>query len=410
MPARRTRGTGEVFQENGGWSVRWREGGRRRYRGGFAAKALAERFLARKRGELAIRAAGLPPDPKTVPTLGGLATDWLERRKLTHKAAAEDEYRWKKHLAPWFGARRPAEVDVARIRVFVEAKLQEGLESGTVRVLVSILSSLYADLIERELAGANPARGLPRSLARLLRPSHDPRTTPFVEKLADVRRLFLALEEPLSIAFALGAFAGLRPGEAFALKWPQVDLEGRRIHVLESVTGDLKDKDSRMVPILDALLPVLKAWKLKSGGEGLVCPPLRCDGEKVDKGTRIAALHAAAKACGLPAILEWEKAWYQATRHTFASHWVMGGRSIEELKEILGHYSVVMTERYAHLRPDLFAPGAHQALAVDLSPGGAVRQLEPTSSSEVEKGEQAAENGQSTASRPAGRRAGPRKR
>jgi integrase len=394
--ARRTRGTGEVFQENGGWSIRWRENGRRRYRGGFASKMQAERFLARRRGELAIRSSGLPPDPKTVPTLGELAPDWLERRELTHKAAAEDGYRWHKHLAPWFGARRPAEVDVARIRTFVEAKLQEGLESGTVRVLVSILSSLYADLIERELAGVNPARGLPRTLARLLRPSHDPRTTPFVEKLADVRRLFLAIEpEELRVAFALGAFAGLRPGESFALKWPQVDLEGRRIHVRESVTGSTKDKDSRMVPVLDALLPVLKAWKLKSGGEGLVCPPLRCDGEKVDKGTRIAALHAAAKACGLPAILEWEKAWYQATRHTFASHWVMAGRSIEELKEILGHYSVVMTERYAHLRPDLFAPGAHQALAIDLGPGGGeLRRLE---------------NGQSTASKPGTRRATSRK-
>jgi hypothetical protein len=54
----------------------------------------------------------------------------------------------------------------------------------------------------------------------------------------------------------------------------------------------------------------------------------------------------------------------------------MGGRSIEELKEILGHYSVVVTERYAHLRPDLFAPGAHQELAVDLTPSqGGVRAL-----------------------------------
>jgi integrase len=48
--------------------------------------------------------------------------------------------------------------------------------------------------------------------------------------------------------------------------------------------------------------------------------------------------------------------WYEATRHTFASQWVLAGGSIEKLKEILGHYSVVMTERYAHLKPDLFSP------------------------------------------------------
>jgi len=44
--------------------------------------------------------------------------------------------------------------------------------------------------------------------------------------------------------------------------------------------------------------------------------------------------------------------WYQVTRHTFASQCVMAGGSIEKLKEILGHYSVVVTERYAHLTPE----------------------------------------------------------
>ena len=77
-----------------------------------------------------------------------------------------------------------------------------------------------------------------------------------------------------------------------------------------------------------------------------------------------AALRRALEATGLG-----ELTWYQATRHTFASQWVMAGRSIEELKEILGHHSVVVTERYAHLRPDLFAPGALAALSLDLSPG-----------------------------------------
>jgi len=31
----------------------------------------------------------------------------------------------------------------------------------------------------------------------------------------------------------------------------------RRIHVRESVNGPLKDGDSRIVPVLDALLPIL---------------------------------------------------------------------------------------------------------------------------------------------------------
>ncbi|HEY4730086.1 MAG TPA: hypothetical protein VIH41_03070 [Myxococcales bacterium] len=37
-----------------------------------------------------------------------------------------------------------------------------------------------------------------------------PRTTPFIEKLTDVRRIYLALPEPLNVAYAMGALAGLR--------------------------------------------------------------------------------------------------------------------------------------------------------------------------------------------------------
>jgi len=54
-------------------------------------------------------------------------------------------------------------------------------------------------------------------------------------------------------------------------------------HVRESVNGPLKDSDSRIVPVLDALLPILTEWKLKSGGTGRVIPPMRSDGKKIDK-------------------------------------------------------------------------------------------------------------------------------
>ena len=39
-------------------------------------------------------------------------------------------------------------------------------------------------------------------------------------------------------------------------------------------------------------------------------------------------------------------------RHTFASHFVMAGGNILTLQKVLGHSSVTMTMRYAHLSPD----------------------------------------------------------
>ena len=62
-----------------------------------------------------------------------------------------------------------------------------------------------------------------------------------------------------------------------------------------------------------------------------------------------------------------ELTWYQCTRHTFASHWVMDGRTLEKLREILGHSSVKVTERYAHLMPDMYCQADYEVIKVDLS-------------------------------------------
>jgi site-specific recombinase XerD len=39
-------------------------------------------------------------------------------------------------------------------------------------------------------------------------------------------------------------------------------------------------------------------------------------------------------------------------RHTFASHFKINGGNILALQKILGHSSLAMTMRYAHLSPD----------------------------------------------------------
>ena len=84
----------------------------------------------------------------------------------------------------------------------------------------------------------------------------------------------------------------------------------------------------------NSLAPILAAWKLKTGAEGLLFRPTVADrGGRPDLGmapafmrphTLIRHLRDALKTCGLPPLT-----WYEATRHTFASPFVLGGGSLE---------------------------------------------------------------------------------
>jgi hypothetical protein len=55
-----------------------------------------------------------------------------------------------------------------------------------------------------------------------------------------------------------------------------------------------------------------------------------------------------------------------------ASLFVLGGGSLELLRTLMGHASVTTTERYSHLRPDLFTEATFAAMDVDLSKPAAV--------------------------------------
>lgn len=377
---KRAHGLGCVYERSpGNWWIKWREGGRVRYAHGYESRELAERVRAKIVAHIAAGRAGLPPDPTDTPTLAELAEHWLKRREATHRAAQDDRQRWRDHLKPFVGTCRPNEVDHALLRRFTEAKLDAGLNSATVRLCMALLSTFYTDLVERGLASANPVKTLPRTTRRLLRPTTDPRSTPFLEHLTDVKRVYAALSSTVSVAFAVGALAGLRTGELLGLQWSDVDLRHRRILVRRQVSegrlAPLKDDESRVVPILKALAPILAAWKLKTGGEGLLFRPAapKRGGTERQPPTflRPHTLHRhfreALEETGLPHLT-----WYQGTRHTFASHWVLGGGSIEKLAKVLGHSSVLVTGRYAHLKPDLFRETDFELLDVDLEAEGEV--------------------------------------
>ena len=374
---RRGNGLGSIRKRGGQYQVIWRENGRRCY-DHAPDEDTAKRMLAKRSSDLALGRVGVEPAKPDAPCLDKLAKDWLARRIKTHRSGSDDESRWRVHLAGRIGKLQPDEVTPGTIREIVEAELAAGLASGTCQLLARLLSTFYSDLVERGLAVTNPAKGLPRATRRLIKPSHDPKTTPFVERPADVPRIYRALPDPVNLAYAIGSQAGLRTAEILALQWSSVDLAQRRIVVSEQVQDGVvmrtKDLDSRVVPILDSLLPVLRAAKLAGGGAGQVVPPMRGGSRKrLDPHTLRKNLRAALAACGLPKLT-----WYQATRHSFASHWVKAGGSIEKLREVMGHSTVLVTERYAHLRGDLFSDADMGRMSVDLAgPVGKILPLTP---------------------------------
>ena len=157
--------------------------------------------------------------------------------------------------------------------------------------------------------------------------------------------------------YLVGIYTGARAGELAGMEWSDVDFNNRLITLQRSFDGPTKGDDTRHVPILDALLPHLRRWKLEHPGRLVFA---NRDGRMFQRAARVfqEVLHRVLKRAGFPKIIRGGKErryiHFHDLRHTFASHWVMMGGHIFKLQRILGHKSIAMTMRYAHLAPDAF--------------------------------------------------------
>ena len=125
---------------------------------------------------------------------------------------------------------------------------------------------------------------------------------------------------------------GLRRGELTQITWQDVDL---RTKVLTVRAGYAKSGKERHVPLNKEAVSVLKQWQ-KSRPEGRLFPVAQIN-------TAWERLLASAK------ITDFR---FHDCRHDFASRLVMAGVSLAVVRDLLGHSSIEMTERYAHLAPE----------------------------------------------------------
>ena len=141
---------------------------------------------------------------------------------------------------------------------------------------------------------------------------------------------------------------GMRRQEVLGLKWEQIRRDGF-IYLNKTKTDE-----ARQIPINDDLGELFKDIRQR---KQLRSEYVFCN----DKGRPFNDIKTSFKASLRRAGIEDFR--FHDLRHTFASHFVMRGGSLKELQEILGHKTMTMTMRYAHLSQE------HKKKAVNLLNG-----------------------------------------
>jgi integrase len=133
--------------------------------------------------------------------------------------------------------------------------------------------------------------------------------------------------------------SGLRRSEALSLSWENTQLNHNphiTVHAAHAKSGK-----TRHVPLNAAAVDVLKRWANEEEPTGLVFPSATGDTLKSIK----TAWGKLMKDSGIKDFR------FHDLRHDFASRLVMNSVDLYTVKELLGHGTIEMTQRYAHLSP-----------------------------------------------------------
>ena len=139
----------------------------------------------------------------------------------------------------------------------------------------------------------------------------------------------------LYFVVVLALSTAARRGEILGLRWDAIDVSRGRI-----VLHDTKNRDRRVLPLTGLALELMrKRAKVRRIDTPLVFPGRRPDRPReINKPWR--QVVAAAKLDDFR---------FHDLRHSAASYLAMNGATLAELAEVLGHRTLAMVKRYAHL-------------------------------------------------------------
>jgi integrase len=360
-----TRGMGGWIEpHHGAHRVRARVDGKVRTVGSAPTHAEALMLLG---GFAKLRAAGRVSPSDDVRALGDRWLDYREKRGVRSMASARS--RWRCHIDS-----KPI-ADIA-IKQLVRRDVKEWIASlpaklswATRKAVVDLLRGALAWAVDEEDIPSNPAEGLTVSKPD---DAHEQEGSTYLLPEEQTALLTSAPRElracVLLAAFALGT--GLRQGEQWNLQLRDLHLDAENPWLVVRWGSKGKPPKSgkmRRVPLFGIALAAAREWVAglpayaPENPDRLVFPtPRGCRRQvsKTPKGwEKLVALLGRPSSRHDGRSLRWHD-----LRHTCASSLVAGwwGRPwrLDEVREMLGHSSVMTTERYAHMAPGVLIGAA----------------------------------------------------
>ena len=359
MARRRGNGEGSIRRRvDGRWEGRYTihtdEGRKQKAVYGKTRKEVAEKLT----DVMAGRDKGLIFDAGKL-TVGEHLEQWLAdvvKPSASHRTYSTNAQQVRDHIAPMLGRIKLKELRKAHIDRLYREKLDSGLSHATVRRVHAVLHRALEEAVKGDLIPRNPAThaNKPKVKQDEIEPLDTSQAAAFLKAAKGDR--FEAL-------YILCLMCGLRQGEALALRWRDIDLDGGTLRVnlqLQRVRdggglrfSEPKNASRRTVGLPQRAVSALKSHRKRQLEEKLAAGSLYRDEGLVfasRHGTPIDAQNVVnryykplLKRASLPPIR------FHDLRHSCLSLLAQRGEPIRDLQALAGHATAAFTlQRYTH--------------------------------------------------------------
>ncbi len=216
------------------------------------------------------------------------------------------------------------------------------LAARTIQYTLAVIRQIWNYALSRGLTDK------PYPAKRVKAPTADNRRTSFLsrEEAESLLEALQARSPEMHDMSLISLFCGLRAGEIFKLSWADVNFQEGFVHV-----RDRKNKESGTAWMTPRVKEMLERRFAERVSTDFVFPS--ADGKMRNDISRLFCKVVAELGLNDGKTDQRDKIVFHTLRHTFASWLAQKGVPLHSLAGLMGHKTTAMTQRYAHLAPDV---------------------------------------------------------